>query len=318
MRSFKVIFFGSDEYSVAILDKLLDEKVDVVACVTKPDRAKKRNKITFNPVKKYLLEKKFEIPLFQPDKASTPDFVELMASYAPDLFVVVSYGEIISEALLRVPKILPVNLHPSFLPKYRGASPLRTALLKGDKKIGIALIEMVKAMDAGDILAIEEMEVLENENHSELEKRVFSKSANLLIEWIKKIDVTSIKKQKQLGEPTFTKKFSTTDRLLDFELSACEVLNKVRAFSMDPGAFLVAKIGNKKEKIKILHAVFVKWDSKIYEKEPLFTKQGWIVPCGSDAIKVLCLQRENKNPVGVAAFFNGLRGKFPVVEHSYF
>lgn len=311
---YSIVFFGSDEFSVATLKALIVNKQNVVAVVTKPDKAKKRNKVVYNPVKKYVLENHPQIPLLQPAKASTDEFTETIKEFSPDLFVVVSYGEIISQALLDIPKVLPVNIHPSLLPKYRGASPLRSALLNRDKQSGIAIIEMVKKMDAGAILHQKNFSIFDNETHSDLEKRVHEMSGELLLDWLESVKDNDPEKIEQVGEVTFTKKFETADRKLDFSEVREIILGKICAFGTIPGAFVVVEINGKKESLKILKAV----DSSFVATDPgnteEFTKNGWHISTGSGCIRVLEVQRENKKACSIKDFFNGLKGNCPEIH----
>ena len=308
-----VIFFGTDCFSLSVLSTLLQNKVNVLAVVTKPDKIKNRNnQLLPPPLKEFLIKNGIKLPLYQPEKASTSDFAAILKGYKPDLFVVVSYGEIISSELLAIPKLMPINIHPSFLPKYRGASPLRSALINGDKEIGIAIIEMVKAMDAGDILKMESLKVLPGENHSSLEKRVFEKAGEVLLECLEDFKKNSIIKIPQSGEVSFTKKFSSESLKIDWSAGADQILNKIRAFGESPGAFCEVMIQDKPLRLKILNAQKISSNRSSSIKTLEFSKtSGWTLSLLDGEISILKVQLENKNIASIKEFINGLRGLAP-------
>ncbi len=310
-----VVFFGTDEFAAYILEKLLDNGINVKAVVTKPDRAKHRNKqLLPTKVKEMLLLRGLSIPLHQVEKASTAEFATTLRGYSPDLFLVVSYGEIISEELLAIPKILPINIHPSLLPKYRGASPLRSALLAGEKEIGVAIIEMVKAMDAGDILALERLEVFEGENHSMLQERVFKKSSEMLLKLIYELSKGIIHKVKQIGEVTFTKKFTKEDTRIDWSENVFKIAAKINAFGDTPGAFCMIKLGDTSLMLKITKAKVVSDKSSTFFGTKTFSKlEGWIIVCNGGLLQILQVQKENKKLMEVQDFINGSHQQAPLL-----
>ncbi|MCH9616983.1 MAG: Methionyl-tRNA formyltransferase [Chlamydiia bacterium] len=314
-----IIFFGTDEFAASILLVMLENGVNVKAIVTKPDKAKNRNKKVLAPVvKQFCLDRGVEIPLYQPEKASTSDFADILSGFAPDLFVVVSYGEIISEELLSIPRLMPINIHPSLLPKYRGAAPLRTALLNGDRETGVAIIEMVKAMDAGDIVKMEKMQIFPEEDHTALQKRVFKKSGKILLACLDDFEKGKVKKSPQQGVPTFTKKFTKDDLRIDWDAGLDTVLHKIRAFGDAPGAFCYVEISGIRLSMKITKAQKVLSDEIKGQLKSVstiaFTKtDGWIVALNGGLLQILQVQLQNKKLVDVKDFINGSRGRPPVL-----
>ena len=148
----RLIFFGTSAFAASVLTFLLDHSVSVVAVVTRADRPKGRHlHESFSPVKQVALAR--ALPLHQPDKISTPEYAAKLAEYDPDLFLVVAYGEIIKKSILDIPKSGSFNIHASLLPKYRGAAPIQRALMNGEDRTGINIIEMTPQMDAGDVVA---------------------------------------------------------------------------------------------------------------------------------------------------------------------
>jgi methionyl-tRNA formyltransferase len=314
-----VVFFGTDEFAASILSVMLKNGIDVKAIVTKPDRAKNRNKKLLPPVvKQFCLDQGIDIPLYQPEKASTAEFADVLRGYSPDLFVVVSYGEIISEELLSIPRLMPINIHPSLLPKYRGAAPLRTALLNGDRETGVAIIEMVKAMDAGDIVKMEKMEIFPEEDHTRLQERVFDRAGKVLLECLDDFEKGKVKKYPQEGTPTFTKKFNKDDLLIDWNAGLDVVLNKIHAFGDTPGAFCFVEICGTCHSMKITKAQKVPYEESDGQIRSLSTitfakSDGWKVAINGEVMQILQVQLQNKKLMDVKDFINGSRGRPPVL-----
>lgn len=309
----KIVFFGTDDFATEILRGMLKEGRSIVAVVTKPDRPKKRNnKLLPPPVKEFCLEQNLNLPIYQPEKASTKEFAQVLRGFAPDLFVVVSYGEIISEELLAIPKLMPINIHPSALPKYRGAAPLRTALLHGDKEIGVAIIEMVKAMDAGDIVKYDTIQVEEGENHSMLEKRMFEKASAVLSSCLDDFERGLVQKTPQVGTPTFTKKFSKEDTQIHWEEGVEKTLQKIRAFGEKPGAYCFVEVSGERLVMKVLQARKVSSLEGGAISTTSFDKvNGWRVALLDGEIEVLSVQLQNKKAMDSKSFINGMRGAPP-------
>ena len=301
-----IVFFGSDDFAAYILESMINSGYNIVAVVTKPDRAIKRNKKLLSPIKQKLNDMGTTIPIYDPVKASTEEFAVILESYHPDLFVVVSYGEIISQRLLDIPKIIPLNIHPSSLPLYRGASPLRSAILNGDKKIGICIIEMVKAMDAGGVVASDTIDVNESTNHSEVEKEVFKRSAILLHDCIDNIDQRVLQIKDQDGEATYTKKFTKEDTLINWNNGVFEISNKIKAFGDKPGAYAIFELNGLEVKLKILNAEIVSKNSSDVVSTIQFSKEGgWHISCREGVLSVLSVQKEGKKAMDIKDFING-------------
>ncbi len=310
-----IIFFGTDEFAAYILSKLLSSGKRVLAVVTKPNRAKKRGgELLPSPVKKFLEENYPDIPCFQPEKASTSDFAQTLRTFSPDLFVVVSYGEIINDELLAIPKLLPINIHPSALPKYRGASPLRSAILAGEQTIGVAIIEMVKAMDAGAILKMERLEISLEENHTDIQKRMFIKAAEVLFACLDDFEKNTVTKTPQEGEVTFTKKFSKEDAWINWSKSIDDIVNFIRAFGDIPGALAKIQIRGKDSIIKITKATKNSSETSQKPHTLAFSKgDGWLIGCRDGVLKISMLQPENKKLMHVQDFINGSQGHAPAL-----
>jgi len=241
----KIIYFGTPSFAAEVLAYLIENHVEVLAIVTKPDKPRGRSgKNASSAVKQFSREEYPDIPLFQPDKASTHPFAQQLTLIGADLFVVVAYGEIINQELLDLPKLGCINLHASLLPKYRGAAPIQYALLDGAKQTGVTIIEMALKMDAGDILAQEEIPIPEDMNFQELEGELRNIGSQTLLRVIQQFEKNCITKTPQdHREATYVQKIDTSMTQINWERTATSIHNQVRAFNPRPGAWCMVELG---------------------------------------------------------------------------
>lgn len=208
--------------------------------VTRPDRPKGRGqKIKPSEVKEFIekTEKK-DIMLLQPETLKDENFEKILNDLNPDLFVVVSYGQILPLKLLKIPKYGSINLHASLLPKYRGASPIAWAILNGDKVTGVTTILMDEGMDTGSILLQSEVIINDDDTLETLQNRLAQVGAQLLIETIKRIKDGSINPVSQdHSKASYAPLIMKEDGKIDWKRGAQEIDRKVRAFNPWPSAF---------------------------------------------------------------------------------
>jgi methionyl-tRNA formyltransferase len=231
-----------------------------------------------------------------------------MRSLEPDLFVVVAFGQIFPSGLLEVPKLGCVNLHASLLPKYRGASPIQSALVAGEKKTGVTTMLMEEELDAGPILLQEEVEIRRSETAGELSERLAKAGARVTVETLEQLATGKLKQRKQREESSsYASKFSKDDGRMNWALEAEELYNRMRA--LDPWPGMTANF--KGRPVKVLWGVPMSW-----EKGPsgftgtyLGLRQGKMaILCGGDTVfGIEELQRPGKKPQRAADFVNGER-----------
>jgi methionyl-tRNA formyltransferase len=213
-----IVFFGTPEFNIPVLEKL-NEEFNLIAVVSTPDQILGRKKIlTPTPVKEYAL--KIKVPfIFTPNRLKeNKEFVEDLKKLAPDLFVVSAYGKIIPQEVLDIPKFGTLNIHPSLLPKYRGTSPLQTALLSGDKVSGITIMELDNLMDHGPIIYQEKIEISHEDTSESLHTKFFQTGANLLINLIPDYINGLIKPKKQNhNQATFTQIIKKEDGYFEID-----------------------------------------------------------------------------------------------------
>jgi len=304
----RIIFFGTPTFAAHILDYLLDHGQEIIGIVTRPDKPKGRsNRPTPSAVKSLAQEKCPQIPLFQPEKASTEETAAALKALKPDVFVVASYGEIIKTNLLEIPTKMCVNVHPSLLPKYRGATPIHSAILNGDTETGVTIMEMVLKMDAGDILDVVKTHVSEDMTFGELEEILWDLSGPVLVKVLEKIELGTIQKVPQdHTQVTFAKKILPEDRLIDWKKGAVALYDQIRALSPKPGAFCFVEVEGETKRLvikktkKVLNMTGQPGESLVYQKDC------WIIACGSGALSLLEVQLEGKKPLPIQEFIRGV------------
>lgn len=299
----KIIYFGTPPFAAEVLKFLIQNGIEVLAIVTKPDRPRGRSgKPAFSAVKELRGATYPDIPLYQPDKASTPAFEEELRKYGADLFVVVAYGEIMKEHLLTLPKEGCINLHASLLPKYRGAAPIQFALLEGAKETGVTIIEMVLKMDAGDILAQEKIPLPKEMNFAELEEKLCVLGGKTLLRVIQNLANHRVQKKPQNPQDaTYVQKIDPSLAEIDWNQPAEGVHNQIRAFSPRPGAWAEVEIGGQIKRLKIFKSQVVDKQGEI--GSPLsFTKNEWVIGCQKGGLSLLEVQLEGKKRLPIAEF----------------
>jgi len=236
-HNLKFVFFGTPDVASETLDILKDAGYVPSLIVTATDKPQGRKMIlTPPPVKIWAIENNVEY--IQPEKLNEEIVTKLKSANA-DLFTVVAYGKILKEEIINMPTLGSINIHYSILPKYRGASPVESAILNGDTKTGISIQQMQYQMDAGPILAIEEVEIQKEETAPELRKKLIKLGGDLLVNILPKIinkEISPIPQNED--EATFCKKIKKEDGLVDLEKdNPIDIYNKYRAYKAWPRIF---------------------------------------------------------------------------------
>ena len=232
----KIVFMGTPAFSAVSLEALAKSGHEIGYVVTQPDRRGNRGKIKFPETKETAL--RYGIPVLQPEKlAASPETVDVIREYAPDLIVVVSFGQILKEDVLSIPKYGCINVHASLLPKYRGASPMQRAILDGEKETGITIMKMEKGLDTGDMIAKATVEI-GNKNFTEIHDELAKVGAELLLETIPHIeDGTAVYEKQDDSLSTYAGMIRKADGRIDFTEPPEAVERKIRAFDPWPGAY---------------------------------------------------------------------------------
>lgn len=303
---YKIIFLGSPDFAVPTLEKLTkDRRFEIVAVFSQPDKKVGRKQIeTPSSVKQKALA--LNLRVFTPTNLNTPENIDLIKKLKPDFLLTIAYGQILSEEILHIPQIEALNLHGSLLPKYRGASPIQSALLNGEKETGISFIRMIKKMDAGEIFYQTKIAIANNDNTASLFQKIADLGAQNTPEVLEKIAQKKlIPKIQNEKDATYCQKIKKTDGLIDWKNETAETIyNKIRAYTPWPGChtFFQGKT------LKILKASFVT-SSHFKQKTPpgtivelqntvqISTKAGSLLP--------EIVQLEGKKPLTIKAFLQG-------------
>lgn len=308
----RTIFFGTSAFAAEILRYLIEQKTLPLAIVTRPDRPSGRSqRISSPPVKEMALKICPEIPLFQPEKASAPAFVETLRTFTPDLFIVVAYGEILKQNILNLPKHGAINIHASLLPKYRGAAPMQRALMDGCQETGITIMEMVLEMDAGDMIETVKLPVPETMNCGELSHELSRLACPALLKVIGDFERGRVHKTAQ--DPslvTFAPKIMPQEERIQWREPAQKIHNQIRALSPFPGAWCEITIGSEKKRLKIKRSRVVEGVSNAPGTIQRKDNEELIVSCGKDALALLEVQLEGKKVLPIKDFLRGQHAPF--------
>jgi len=312
----KIIFFGTPEFAtpsleaihelrIKSLDSARGKNYELCSIVTSPDRpAGRGQKLQESPVKQWA--KAHGIPVFQPERLKDPRFLARLAHLAPDVGVIAAYGKIIPKDVLDIPQLGVLNVHPSLLPRWRGASPIQYAILNGDAETGVTIMLTDEEMDHGPVLAQERLEIGKLENGETLNKKLAELGGKLLKETLPKWIAGKIEPQEQNHhKATYTKMLKREDGRIDWTKSAEELERQIRAFQPWPGSFMATGIKNKKARIKLLKTHVVA-ETESGNPGTVFEKNG--VPhvfCKKEALAFDIVQPEGKQPMSGADFLRG-------------
>lgn len=296
----KIIFFGTPEIAVKTLQVLnMMPDIEISAVITQPDKEVGRKKIKTPPAVKVAAEK-MELKVIQPKNKE--DLLEVLEDFnPPDFFVVFAYGMILPEKAIKMPKYGAINIHTSLLPKYRGASPIQSALLNGDKETGISIIKMDDKMDHGDIYLLRRVEIKDSDNYETLSKKLAEISAlttppalhDIMLEVLTPI-------RQNHSKADYCKKISKEDGKINFKKTAREIKDMLRAYKPWPGIF--TEINGKKIEITEMD---IDESQKLSPGE--FKIEGNLLKIGTGKGVLLPtkIKPEGKKELGIKEFLNG-------------
>lgn len=242
----KVVFMGTPDFAVPCLQKLIDNKYDIAAVFTQPDKKTGRKQLLTPPPVKVLAQEN-SISVYQPASLKNGDAAEIITSINPDIIIVVAYGKILPPSVLSIPKYGCINVHASLLPKYRGAAPIQWAVLNGDSETGVCIMQMDEGLDTGDIISEVKTNIDINETSEQLFDRLSVIGADALVDVLTKIEAGNISPQKQIGESSYASMISRDLSPINWNKSAFDIHNQIRGLNSWPGASTV--IAGKQVKI---------------------------------------------------------------------
>ena len=298
----KVVFMGTPDFAVPTLEKIIEAGHEVIGVVTQPDKAKGRGKkVLFPPVKEKAVE--HNLTVYQPRRAREPEFIEQMRELNPDVMVVVAFGQILPKDILDIKKYGCINVHASFLPKYRGAAPIQWAVINGDKISGVTTMQMDVGLDTGDMLLKTEVELAEDETGGSLFDKLSTLGGALLIETLENIEAGDIHPEKQ-DDSQAGEYARTLDKSLgnvDFTKSAVEIERLIRGLNPWPSAYTFYN----GKTMKLWKAEVVSGGNVTPGQIFSVDKQSFTVQTGDGALRILELQLEGKKRMDAGAFLRG-------------
>ena len=232
-----LVFMGTPDFAVPTLKTLHTSRHSVLGVVTQPDRPKGRGQERqASPVKRYALAN--DLKIYQPEKASAPEFVAELSKLNPDLIVVIAYGQILRENLLSLPKHFCMNVHASLLPKYRGAAPINWAIINGDKESGVTTMKMDQGLDTGDILLMKKVTIEPDDTAQDLHDKLSLAGGELALKTVDQLEKGQLKFIPQNdAESSYASKLKKEDGCVQWDQEAEAIRNRVRGMEPWPGAF---------------------------------------------------------------------------------
>lgn len=298
----RIVFMGTPDFSVPALEALVKGGHQVIAAVTQPDKPKGRGKaVLMTPVKEKALE--MGIPVYQPVKVREPEFVKTLADLAPDVIVVVAFGQILPKSILEIPRYGCVNIHASLLPKYRGAAPIQWAVIDGEKETGVTTMFMNEGLDTGDMLEKEVVPLDPKETGGSLHDKLSAVGGRLILSTLKGLEDGTLKGTPQTDEGScYAKMLKKSLGDIDWTMDGAAIERLIRGLNPWPSAYTS------------LHGKTLKiWDADVTDREygvepgtvAEVSKDQLIIQTGKGSLSVRSLQLEGKKRMDIQDFLRG-------------
>ncbi len=302
----KIVFMGTPDFAAGALEALIKAGHDISVVVTQPDKPKGRSgKLVPSPVKECAL--KHGLLVWQPVKIKTTEAVAKLKTYPADVYVVAAFGQILSQEILDIPRYGCLNIHASLLPKYRGASPIQHAILSGDKKSGVTIMQMDAGIDTGDMLYKKEVEIAKEDTFETLHDKLMELGGRAIVEALSLLEEGKLTAEKQAEEescyaPLIDKRMG----MLDFNQSAAELDRVIRGMNPWPSAYTFYK----GKQLKIWRAGLTNCDTD--GTQPVGTickveKDSFDVICREGTLRIFELQLEGKKRMSTHDFLLGVK-----------
>ena len=306
MEDIKVIFMGTPEFSLNVLDMLI-KNTNVIAVVTQPDKIVGKNKEkSFTPIKKLALDN--NILVLQPEKIRR-EYTEVI-NLKPDLIVTCAYGQIIPEEVLNCPRLGCINVHASLLPKLRGGSPLHHAIIDGYDKTGVTIMYMDKGMDTGDIITQSEIDILDTDTVGSIHDKLSVLGSELLLDTLSSIINGTNKRIKQdESKATYCHNITHEEEIINFDKDCHSIFNMVRG--MNPYPISSFTLNNKVYKVyEVDYEITNKYANKTNGEVVIQNKNDLAIKCCDGLIYLKKIKREGKKLMNIKDFLNGEHENF--------
>ena len=299
----KVLFMGTPDFAVFSLRALVEAGHNICGVVTQPDKPRGRG-YTLTPPPVKVTANEYGIPVYQPATLKDEAFSELLRELCPEVCVVVAYGKILPESVLRFPKYGCVNVHGSLLPEYRGAAPMQRAIIDGKKVTGITTMYMDVGLDTGDMLLSEQVDILEDDNFEDIHDKLGALGASLIVRTLEALENNTAPRIPQDNtKATYAAKITKEDCLIDFSKTAAELHDLIRGLSPIPLALTHTPDG---KLLKVSAARVTKASGKCGACGEIISLDGGItVACGEGALTLLSVLPEGKSKMPATDFIRG-------------
>jgi len=304
----RILFWGTPEFAAAPLRALIGEGFEVIGVVTQPDKPQGRaRKVIPSPVKQIALEE--SLPVFQPASARDPELIEMLRVIAPDISIVAAYGQILSKAIIDLPRHGTLNIHASLLPALRGAAPIQAAIRQGFSRTGVSIMRVVPALDAGPVILQAETPIHPDDTLGELRARLSELGALTLIEALALLELDrSAEKPQDDSLATYATKVDRASTRIDWTTTALDVSRVIRAYDPAPGA--LTRLNGKDVKLFGARVVPNPSGATTAPGEILGVEPNFVVSCARDAVAITDVQPSGKSRMPSADWTRG-RGAAP-------
>ena len=296
-----IVFMGTPDFAVESLKELI-KKHNVLAVISQPDKPKGRGKKLVNtPVRQFALDNGIE-KIYQPEKIKDEEFIKQLESLNADLFVVVAYGQILSEKVLNIPKYGCINVHGSLLPKYRGAAPIQWSIINGEEKTGVTIMYMEKGLDSGDMILKEEVVIEKKETYKTLHDKMSIVGARALIKAIELIETGKVDAKKQdHSQATYAPMITKEMGHINWDNTSKDIINLIRGINPMPMAYTIYK----DEIFKVSEAEEVLgYDGKIGEIVSI-EKEGFVVKTKDTSVIIKEMQAKGGKRMKTSDYLRG-------------
>ena len=299
----RIVFFGTPEFAVPSFDALVASRHQVVGVVTQPDRPRGRGQKTMaGPVKARAAG--VGVPILQPERLKDQAFLEALTAFGADLGVVAAYGKILSDPVLGAPRLGMINVHASLLPRHRGAAPVHRAIIAGDTETGVTIMRVVKALDAGPMLATVTRAIGPDDTSDDVEHDLASKGASLLVATIDALAEGRVQETPQIdADATYAHRLTKDDGRVDWNRSAEAIHNQIRGLHPWPHAFTFAR----GQRLILHRSTRTTVDARSAAPGTIQEAAGdrLVVATGEGSLDLLVVQVEGKRPMTARNFLAG-------------
>lgn len=312
MKKLNIIFAGTPDFAATHLQALLNSEHNVIAVYTQPDKpAGRGKKLQASPVKQ--LAEAHHIPVYQPKSLRKEEAQAELQALNADVMVVVAYGLILPEAVLKAPKYGCLNVHGSLLPRWRGAAPIQRSIWAGDTETGVTIMQMDIGLDTGDMLHKVTTPILAAETSASLYAKLAELAPPALLEVLNGLTSGQFKPEKQQDEQAnYAEKLTKEEAKLDWNMTACQLERNIRAFNPAPMAYLTLMVNEVEERIKVYQAEVLPHQEKAVGTVLAVDKNGIQIATQQGVLNITQLQPAGKKPMSVQDFLNGRGDWFKV------